>query len=87
MQIILQIGMWVAPIMWDLNMFSESIRWIFKLNPFYYIVEGYRDCFIDHDGFWQRPALTLYFWCVAGAVFFIGTGLFRKLRPHFADVL
>lgn len=86
-QIVLQIGMWVAPIMWDLNMFSESVHTIFKLNPVYYIVEGYRDCFIGHGGFWQRPALTLYFWCVAAAVFLIGTGLFRKLRPHFADVL
>ena len=86
-QVVLQIGMWAAPIMWSENMFSEKIRPIFKLNPFYYIVEGYRDCFITHEGFWQHPKLTLYFWGVSMIIFLIGTGLFRRLRPHFADVL
>ena len=86
-QIILQIGMWAAPIMWSTSMFPESVAFIFKLNPFYYIVEGYRGCFIYHEGFWQHPGLTLYFWCVAVVIFLTGTGLFRRLRPHFADVL
>lgn len=86
-QVILQIGMWAAPIMWSETMFPENVRVIFKLNPFYYIVEGYRDCFIDHEGFWQHPELTLYFWVVAIVIFAIGTTLFKRLRPHFADVL
>lgn len=86
-QIILQIGMWAAPIMWSTNMFPESVRFIFKLNPFYYIVEGYRGCFIYHEGFWRHPELTLYFWGVAILIFLVGTGLFARLRPHFADVL
>lgn len=87
-QIILQIGMWAAPIMWSENMFSEgTVRMVLRLNPFYYIVEGYRDCFITHVGFWRHPGLTLYFWCVAAGIFLIGTSLFRRLRPHFADVL
>lgn len=86
-QVILQIGMWIAPIMWSVNMFPEAVHFIFRLNPFYYIVEGYRGCFIYHEGFWQHPALTLYFWGVSGAIFLVGAGLFRRLRPHFADVL
>lgn len=86
-QVFLQIGMWMAPIMWSDTMMPERIRWIVKLNPVYYIVEGYRDCFIDHTGFWQDGRLTLYFWCVAIAVFFAGVSLFKRLRPHFADVL
>ena len=87
-QILTQIGMWAAPIMWSETMFeSETIRRLFKLNPFYYIVEGYRDCFITHEGFWQHPELTAYFWVVAIVIFVLGTTMFRKLRPHFADVL
>ena len=86
-QVILQIGMWMAPIMWSENMFSERIGRIVRFNPFYYIVEGYRDCFIHHKGFWEHPNLTLYFWGVSIVIFGIGAIMFKKLRPHFADVL
>ena len=86
-QVFLQIGMWVAPIMWSEKMFPEQFRWIIKINPFYYIVEGYRDCFIDHVGFWTNWRLTLYFWGGSSLIFLIGVVLFKKLKPHFADVL
>lgn len=86
-QVILQIGMWAAPIMWSETMMPEKFRFIVKLNPFYYIVEGYRDCFIRHVGFWQHPERTLYFWCVVIFLFLMGVMLFKKLKPHFADVL
>lgn len=86
-QVFLQVGMWLAPVMWSETMVPERFRFIVKLNPFYYIVEGYRDCFISHEGFWQHPALTLYFWCIAIGIFVLGMFLFKKLRPHFADVL
>lgn len=79
--------MWIAPIMWSEKMFPERYRWIIKINPFYYIVEGYRDCFIDHVGFWINWKLTLYFWGVSSAIFLIGVVLFKRLKPHFADVL
>lgn len=86
-QVVLQIGMWVAPIMWAETIFPKQYRWIIKLNPFYYIVEGYRDCFINHTGFWENWQMTVYFWCVALAIFAIGVFLFKRLKPHFADVL
>lgn len=86
-QVILQIGMWMAPIMWSEKIFPQKYRFVLKLNPFYYIVEGYRDCFIDHVGFWRNPELTLYFWCVAILIFVVGVILFKRLKPHFADVL
>ena len=86
-QVLLQIGMWMVPIMWSETMFPEKYRWILRLNPFYYIVEGYRDCFIYHVGFWEHGELSLYFWCVATLVFIVGASLFKKLKPHFADVL
>lgn len=86
-QVFLQIGMWMAPIMWSETMMPEKIRWIVKLNPFYYIVEGYRDCMIRHIGFWQHGKAGIYFWCVSAVLFAVGTALFKKLKPHFADVL
>lgn len=86
-QIILQIGMWLAPIMWSETIFPEKFRFILKFNPVYYLVEGYRDCLITHVGFWERPQLTVYFWCVSIVIFFVGVVLFKRLKPHFADVI
>ncbi|MDU4853880.1 MAG: ABC transporter permease, partial [Clostridioides difficile] len=85
--IILQIGMWMTPIMWSYTIVPKSLQWIVKLNPMYYIVEGYRDTFINHVWFFQRYFQTIYFWIITLALFIIGTVIFKKLKPHFADVL
>ena len=87
--ILLQIGMWVTPIMWDFNDLGLSgiLTKILKLNPLFYIVQGYRDSLINKVAIWQHPVLTLYFWVFTIVVFFLGTRLFKKLQVHFADVL
>ncbi len=88
--IILQFGMWLAPIMYWEGMFTEKHPWMiyaFKANPFYYIVAGYRDSMLTGHWFWERPLNTVYFWVVTGALLFFGLRVFRKLRPHFSDVL
>lgn len=88
--IVLQIGMWVTPIMWNFESMVQIPGWavtILKLNPMYYIVSGYRDALINQIGFWEYPGLTLYFWVVTAALLLLGTVVFKRLRPHFADVL
>lgn len=88
--IILQIGMWVTPIMWNFESMVQIPGWavtILKLNPMYYIVSGYRDALINQTGFWENPGLTAYFWIVTAALLLLGTAVFKRLRPHFADVL
>lgn len=85
----MQLGIWMTPIMWNIDTItiSESLKNIFKLNPMYYIVQGYRDTMINGVWFWERPWLTVYFWVFAAAVFVIGRIVFKRLKPHFADTL
>lgn len=88
--ICLAFGMWLTPIMYDEALFTRRNHWIglfFKLNPFYYIQAGYRDSMLTGAWFWQRPMMTLYFWGVTTFLFLAGLGVFRRLRPHFSDVL
>jgi teichoic acid transport system permease protein len=85
--IFLQVGMWLTPIMWSYTMVPQQYQWILKLSPMYYIVEGYRDTFINHVWFYERYFQTIYFWVVTLGVFAIGAVVFKKLKPHFADVL
>lgn len=88
--IILQFGMWLTPIMYHESLFTDKAPWaitVLKLNPFYYIVAGYRDSMLTGNWFWERPTLTIYYWVVTIAVGLIGLKVFKKLRPHFSDVL
>lgn len=84
---VIQIGFWATPIFWDINMFPPKLQIILKLNPAYYIVGGYRDSLLYNVWFWERPILTLYYWSFTFLVLFLGAIVYRKLRPHFAEVL
>lgn len=85
--IILQFGVWLTPIMWQPTMFAEKYQNILKANPLYYIVEGYRDSLFNNVWFWEKPKQTLLFWCIILLFFIVGTVVFKKLKPHFSDVL
>lgn len=89
--IILQVGVWVTPIMWNLdsmkNDMSPVVLTILKLNPMYYIVNGYRNSVIYKTGFWEYPWQTLYFWIFTIVFLWLGTTIFKRMRVHFADVL
>ena len=85
--ILLQFCFWLTPIFWNAKMLPDRYRTLIKLNPVYYIIDGYRDSLINNVWFWERYALTIYFWSVTGMIFIFGALLFRRLKPHFADVL
>lgn len=85
--ILLQIGMWMTPIMWPYTILPDKLKWFAKLNPMYYIVEGYRDTLINKVWFWDRYFQTVYFWLLSISFFVLGSIIFKKLKPHFSDVL
>jgi len=85
--LVLQVGFWATPIFWDINMMPEKLQFALKLNPMFYIVQGYRDSFISFIPFWDHPLLTLYFWLVALTLFSFGVFIFKRLQPQFVDVL
>lgn len=89
--VFMQVFMWMTPIMWNLSsqlpQWLAPFRWIFMLNPVYYIVQGYRDALIYRVSVFQHLAYTAYFWILIALLLRLGTSVFKRLRPHFADVL
>lgn len=85
--VILQFGFWLTPIFWSTRMIPEKFHFLLKLNPFYYIIQGYRDSLIYNVWFWQRWKWAVFFWGMVGLIFIFGAMVFRRLRPHFGDVL
>ncbi len=86
--IMLQIGIWITPIMWNIETISnKTLRLVLQTNPMYYIINGYRESFVSYNWFWNNPHLTIYFWVLVTCLLGIGGVLFHKLKIHFADVL
>ena len=85
--ICLQVGIWATPILWNINTIPQHLRFIFKLNPMNYIVEGYRLALVDKAWFWEHFYSTAYFWILTLCIFAIGALVFKRLKVHFADVL
>ncbi len=85
--VVLQVGFWVTPIFWDIGMMPENVQRYLKLNPVFYIVQGYRDSLITGVPFWHHGTYTLYFWCIALVAFLSGAIIFKRLKPQFSDVL
>ncbi len=85
--IVLQIGIWATPILWNID--SVPYEWVFllKLNPLVYIVGGYRNAIYGKEWFFQDFFSTMYFWIVTVVLFGIGGAIFKRLKVHFADVL
>ena len=85
--IVLDVALWATPIIWSYSIVPEQYQWIVKLNPVFYIIEGYRDSFINKIWFFDKPILSLYFWALMIVLLFLGSKVFNKMRPQFADVI
>lgn len=85
--VILQIGFWISPIFWSLETLPKSYRFLAELNPVSYLLEGYRKSFLYGQPFWNDPIGFSYFWSFTLVILAIGVYTYKKLRPHFGDVL
>lgn len=87
LNVLLMVGMWSCPIMWDLNLVPEKFQIFIIVNPVYYIVQGYRDSYMGIGYVMDKIPLTIYFWLVVLSLLCLSTIVFKRLSKHFADVL
>lgn len=85
--LIVQVGFWATPLIWDPNAMPEAVQAVVKINPMYYICIGYRETFSTQIWFWEHPIQTIYFWIFALLQLGVGAYVFHKLRPQFADMV
>lgn len=86
-EILLLVGVWACPILWDLQMIPETYWWIFRINPLYHLVMGYRNSFMGGFWLWEHPTQTIGFWVITLLLEVIGKKFFRRMSYHFADVI
>lgn len=85
--IMLQIGMWATPILWNINGVGIRTQMFLKINPLVYIVEGYRNAIYGGQWFWEDFYSTVYFWVITVVLFILGAVIYKKLKIHFADIM
>lgn len=85
--VFLQMCFWLTPIFWSINLVPEKYHYLIRLNPIYYIIDGYRDTFINQIWFWEKPNWFFYYSAIVIFFLIIGALVFKRLRPHFADIL
>lgn len=83
--VILQLLFYATPIVYSLETIPENFRWILKINPMTYIIEGYRNIFYNQ----QMPNMKMLgVLLIVGIITcVIGYLIFNKLQKRFAEEL
>ncbi len=85
--IIMQFGFWFTPILWDKDRIPTRFAWLAHLNPMEYVVSGYRDTILHAKPFFDLIWQGVYFWGLTLAILTSAFFLFKRLSPHFIEVL
>lgn len=85
--IVLNILMWMTPIVWDFSRVPENLTFLFKINPVFYIIQGFRDSILFRVSIFSHLYNGLYFWAVVLFLWWRCMKIYKDLVPHMADVL
>jgi lipopolysaccharide transport system permease protein/teichoic acid transport system permease protein len=84
----LNVVFWSTPVVWVAkSVLSPEYQWVLFLNPLCYIVEGYRASLLYNEPIWLNWQQALYVWALLVLLAATGFTVFRRLKPHFGDVL
>jgi ABC-type polysaccharide/polyol phosphate export permease len=81
----LNLGFFLTPIVYPSSAIPQKFRWIFDINPFYFIIEIYRDLLVR--GKLPDAALFIYPSLFTLVIFFAGYSIFNKTKEAFKDIL
>lgn len=81
----IQLGLWVSPVLYPVSYLSPRWRPLLALNPLFAVMEGFRACiFPNHQLDWSLMTTSLG---TSLLFFVIGVLYFRKAERTFADII
>ncbi|WP_010095231.1 ABC transporter permease [Ornithinibacillus scapharcae] len=88
LQAVLRMLLYMTPILWATFSLPEWIQSMMKINPLYYLVEGYRAALLGKGWYFlANPGYSLYFWGVTLFLLIVGSSLHVKFRRRFIDFI
>jgi ABC-type polysaccharide/polyol phosphate export permease len=81
LQVVLQVWFYITPILYSIDFFPAQYRWIFKLNPLIFVMNGFR-LSVYHGLLPTAQSILASFVCAFLALF-IGFAVFRRYQDQF----
>ena len=81
---LVQIWMFLTPVVYPVTLIPERFRWVILLNPMAGIVGAYRSAILGKPFAWGNLGISLG---IATVMFLIGLAYFRRTERYFADVV
>lgn len=80
---IVQIGLYVSPVIYPVSIVPERWRWVLSLNPMSGVIDGFRACLLGKP--WDIQGLAI---SAGVSIILLVYGLFyfRKMERRFADI-
>jgi lipopolysaccharide transport system permease protein len=83
-QFLIQLWMYVTPVVYSVKIVPEGWRWLISLNPMTAVVDGYRSAILGKDIDWSSMAIGT---AVTLVLLPIGLFCFRRIERKFADIV
>jgi lipopolysaccharide transport system permease protein len=79
-----QIWMYLTPVVYGVGFIPENWRWLLMLNPMTGFIDGFRSAFLGSAFDWSAIGLSLL---LSALLFAIGITYFQRVERRFADVI
>ncbi|KSU19570.1 Teichoic acid translocation permease protein TagG [Lactococcus lactis subsp. lactis] len=82
--------MYVSGAIFSLQQFKQIPQFILQaqiINPFYYLIEGFRDIAFGREWFWDKGMYAVSFWAITILILIIGANAHMKIRDRISDYL
>ncbi|EQM26080.1 teichoic acid ABC transporter permease [Bacillus licheniformis CG-B52] len=91
LQSVTRLLFFLLPIFWDISTQlgdkHPALLNVIKLNPLFYIIDGFRNSFFGGSWFFEDATYMLYFWAFTLLLLTVGSVLHMKFRDRFVDFL
>jgi len=82
---LIQLWMFVSPVIYPVSIVNEKYRWLFALNPMGGVIKAYRASILGHLPIdWFLLGIST---AVILLIFFAGLYYFKRMERYFADVI
>lgn len=77
----------ISPVMWEPAADNRLLNIVMKINPFAYVLNGYRDTILYGRDFMENLDACIIFWVITIVMFAVGCLMHMRLRHKFIDLL
>ncbi|MFK5291277.1 ABC transporter permease, partial [Lactococcus lactis] len=82
--------MYGSGVIFDLSQFKIIPKFLIQaqmVDPFYYLIEGFRDIAFGRAWFWQKGIFNVSFWLLTIFILIVAANFHMKIRDRISDYL